>query len=980
MPVSSSKHPGADNIEISDSESSTAEIYPSKRRKVSEGSSHSSHTMASANLATMNSHLKGRKRFRADVEVMKEACQKGFMAYDFQLTKFSPGDEDGSFEIHVATKSGEPIVSVNFLISDTSDYPKDHSCFAHSMESDPPVNIQSVIENVSTSPARTIAETVESMLSNISKAMTYGDAAMETGSEDDDEEDYEVYDVDDEFEDPAYAVGTTSKFQLGCLQRDFIDTVASLYRPGLIRFGLNDFCISVSLSVVKLAESIPPRALMAWDRRLLSRSQHLVLLISGFRGVYPPPDLTAAGRREGSTAGSTPLTFRVGLSGKYKPGRDQARDAQRNYGLIIRDAEDELQAQKEKEKQEALAALYEWDGEGEDPMASADMPPVGEEEEEEIEVDEEGFDRFSLSSSLESLMDQNFSKLVEIRRRHRIGWAGAELVLWEVEQNQIPEKDIVVLKAKEIKAVDDEEHGFADIKNLPHDPLAGLEPEGEINIPLTAFCYLIRCLILCTRYCIVCHRRLETDYEALKPYVCGAKLCAYQYYTLNQGPSLEYEIIHNPRSVDLLVSLTYSAAVEGGLDDPLPVGLGLQVPEPDISKVSDAPTPMPAIAIAGMPLAQSTPSAQSVLNEVVSLKDVPLHDFDSLGLKQMRASVAQLIDSLPGIDDMRKFLMRKRRTGKPVPKLVDCDPTVIPAAWKILRWIVGSCTAYLEEITDPNECVRNIESSWRQYRFSVGAPDAEAKFKASVEEAQATDTNCQQYPSLFAFHGSPLRNWHSIIRHGLWFKTVAHGRAYGHGVYMAKEGTISLGTYSAGHRVGISGWRKSKIGATSCAALVEVVNQPSKFVSNNPYYVVQHTQWLICRYLLVKTGSGNDGTPLTTNMTENKAEAEISNHVPYVKLDPKQPITLNSKPLEIPDPGHKLEVLMRERRNEFGYQDEEMDATDQEVFNYVEGADFNGKGKGKEVQHNGYIDIDFEMDAAAPGTTHHSFAVGDAYH
>lgn len=48
------------------------------------------------------------------------------------------------------------------------------------------------------------------------------------------------------------------------------------------------------------------------------------------------------------------------------------------------------------------------------------------------------------------------------------------------------------------------------------------------------------------------------------------------------------------------------------------------------------------------------------------------------------------------------------------------------------------------------------------------------------------------------FHGSPAKNWHSvrgrytaplyaeadcfqIIRHGLWFKEIAHGRAYGNG-------------------------------------------------------------------------------------------------------------------------------------------------------------------------------------------------------
>lgn len=42
-----------------------------------------------------------------------------------------------------------------------------------------------------------------------------------------------------------------------------------------------------------------------------------------------------------------------------------------------------------------------------------------------------------------------------------------------------------------------------------------------------------------------------------------------------------------------------------------------------------------------------------------------------------------------------------------------------------------------------------LDPAWRQFRFSVGAPDAEAKFKASVLESQAKDKNAQKYPSLY---------------------------------------------------------------------------------------------------------------------------------------------------------------------------------------------------------------------------------------
>ncbi|KAL0059054.1 hypothetical protein AAF712_014231 [Marasmius tenuissimus] len=671
MPTSRTRIATEDIIEISDSDSEpTADSHQSKRRKVSQEAQ--SKSMASA-LSAKNGHLKGRRRFKADLEDLKEACKEGFIVSDLKATKVRSGEEEGSFEVFVATVNGQNIVSFNVLLSgmgiylspvviliihnpeDTADYPKDHSCFAHTIENDCAANIQDVINNISDLSSRSMAETVENTLSNLSKAITTGDATLDSGNEDEeDEDDYEAF-LDDDFETSYASSGTKSKIQLSRMQHDFIDTVASLYRPGLIRFSHDDFCISVSLPVVKLAESIPARALMAWDKRLLSRSQHLVLLISGFRGVYPSPDYAATAIQKAQVvAGHTPLTFKVGLSGKYKPGIDHAREVHRNFGLITKDAEDELRDQKQREKEEALATLYEWDGEGEDPALPAEALMA--EEEEPEDEDEERFDRFSMSSSLESLMDQYFLKLVKIRRRRGVGWAGAELILWDVEKNQVPEEIVVNERYMEIKAVDKEERSFAGIKNLPHDPLAGLDPQDDVNVPLTAFSYLIRRLTLCTRYCIVCHSRLQTNYEALKPYVCDSKLCAYQYYSLNKGPSLEYEIMHNPRSVDLLVSLTYASAAESALDEPFPVGIGLQVPEPDVTRVQDAPPSMHGFVNGpGMFQAHTQASNQP---QVPVPTQVPasfsgLRDFDQLSPKQMRASIMELLDSLPSIDDMR---------------------------------------------------------------------------------------------------------------------------------------------------------------------------------------------------------------------------------------------------------------------------------------------------------------------------------------
>lgn len=40
-------------------------------------------------------------------------------------------------------------------------------------------------------------------------------------------------------------------------------------------------------------------------------------------------------------------------------------------------------------------------------------------------------------------------------------------------------------------------------------------------------------------------------------------------------------------------------------------------------------------------------------------------------------------------------------------------------------------------------------------------------------------------------------------------------------------------------------WKNSEILPSSCIALAEVVNVPKEFVSHNPYYVVQDTNWIM---------------------------------------------------------------------------------------------------------------------------------------
>lgn len=42
-----------------------------------------------------------------------------------------------------------------------------------------------------------------------------------------------------------------------------------------------------------------------------------------------------------------------------------------------------------------------------------------------------------------------------------------------------------------------------------------------------------------------------------------------------------------------------------------------------------------------------------------------------------------------------------------------------------------------------------IDSQWTQYRMTVGAPDAEAKFKKALDLAAQLDENAATYPVIY---------------------------------------------------------------------------------------------------------------------------------------------------------------------------------------------------------------------------------------
>lgn len=194
------------------------------------------------------------------------------------------------------------------------------------------------------------------------------------------------------------------------------------YRPGLIRIGVSEIVLSVSIPTFRLAGSIATRALMAWDPRLLSKSRHFTLIISGIRGKYPVLSAEGLLSKDALTHGTSSLLFRVGLTPKYKPAADQVPELIRTFGMVGRRPPSQ-------DIKGVRYFVHETD---------TDEPF----EEDEVIEDDEAF-AFSMSAALESLMNDRFLELVHLRVKYTIGWAAAEALLSKMHRLQKSPEEII---------------------------------------------------------------------------------------------------------------------------------------------------------------------------------------------------------------------------------------------------------------------------------------------------------------------------------------------------------------------------------------------------------------------------------------------------------------------------------------------------------------------------------------------------------
>ncbi|KAL9089640.1 MAG: hypothetical protein Q9165_005672 [Trypethelium subeluteriae] len=835
------------------------------------------------------------------------------------ISDVAPGDESGQFSF-LYTSPNLPPVSISALIPDVSEYPTSHSFMVFAGENAPP-EIAASLEELRHINGKSISQLLEIISRSLSLAHVDqdGDTYMPDSQveEDSEEDDFESDDEDDWGMGigpaPANSFASTRNQNVS-MEPGALSEIRSRVRLDLqtakdagFKVGVHGrimeggpCVVSISCRVAKLGVS--HEAMQAWQ---LDRKDYLILLIQYSHGYTSLDKLMSCGTTYHTRER---LEMRVGKSSTYKPSHVSALRAFSNIA-----------------------------GEGSRRLAEANDSE-----------NSNSFENIFISKPLNQLLNERLLAILRYRFQG-MGWEGAEAFYDDHQAANASRADVT--DAKYLR----EDTMKTDLSALLwHDHIR--EQNKDYSLPLAGMQFLLRHVVRCTEFCLVCHCRLQEDLEAIKPYVCDKPLCLYQYMSLGFGPSIEHEIIAQPHVVDLLISFCYTRAQASQLQD-FPLGLSLSVPSylPAQPSESDMRFGLPAPLARHPSETDSTkaPSSEEIpmrfdrdnlemifdnkttcpvrkgewiviesfsinmslhlrvdetaFYPVVKLSEpvaVPKQDydknvtgkkdpaqteagattlagssaflpasfikydrnFDELSKIDRCSAICRLLDTLPKVSEMREYLTKNNPA-----ELKDWVVRISPAALGILRWIIASNRACIIQVDTATTAAdegsppmtKSVEdrvhgmAGWMQFRFAMGAPDKEKRFRNAVKST--ADRLDLKYPTLFAWHGSPLSNWHSIIREGLHFKQATHGRAYGDGCYHSMDINTSL-TYSSGlypYAFGGSsgrwqGWAQTELKITSALSMNEIVNAPKEFVNRSPHLVVAQLDWIQTRYLFVK--------------------------------------------------------------------------------------------------------------------------------
>ncbi|KAL6158616.1 hypothetical protein ACJQWK_04239 [Exserohilum turcicum] len=893
-----------------------------------------------------------RRQFQADLQKAADGLSIAGISH------VRPGADDGEFTF-TCIADGQQL-NISALVTDVSDYPSSHTCMIFAGDN-ASAGVAAALNGITDAvTAKTIPQILELVSSRLESTDRDGDQQMVDSQEfdgyedEDDDDDEDEYFPGDEDMLPKHRTAQNAFVSEGSfaeatpafkqrLRNDLLIAKSEGFKIGHLGGLADGLACYVSLSIRISKLGISEEAMKAWQ---VEPSEYLVAIYHYPYGYKSMEDLKSYDAHKARRS----LGVRIGICTTYKPTMQEAIAA--------------------------FTAVSKDDDERRDDFSHGDSQNAA-------LTKSNGFRNSFVSRPLNELFEQRFHMLVKYRYGG-MTWQGAE----SFYNDQILNSSHGHQDASHGKYYEDERVNNAWPKIVTADHITSSVNQPH-SLPLVGMQFILRHFVRCTEFCLICFSKMPDDLQAIKPYVCDNPLCLYQYMSLGFGPSIEHEIISQPKVVDLLVSFCYASARCGRLKD-FPTGLSLAVPHPVgsqkeylrfqppphyrasqeiqqqasrkdtpeptalsmryneatlemlfedskqvcpvaqgawiIIRVDNDPrvlhsrvvdtslypsvklsSPVVPIIIEGsndrygsFPYPMPPPAKAAQLKK--ALPPLPAHrnqfrsasfyiydhNFDDLQDHEKQPVMATLLDQLPSIRDMRKFLLRN-----PQSSLSSWVDRLSPAALGVLRWVIASNRACILQVDDEGDASsRKSEEQlygmggWAQFRFAMGAPDKERRFIQAVRQTQ--DRLKLKYPTLFAWHGSPLQNWHSIIREGLHFKETHHGRAYGHGVYHAPDVSTSL-SYASVHTGFI--WPMSELKVQQALALNEIVNAPQEYVSQSPHLVVAQLDWIQTRYLFVKT---------LPDPTVTTSPAPIAKPLEFVEQDPSRTPRGVDGPLIVP--------------------------------------------------------------------------------
>ena len=345
--------------------------------------------------------------------------------------------------------------------------------------------------------------------------------------------------------------------------------------------------------------------------------------------------------------------------------------------------------------------------------------------------------------------------------------------------------------------------------------------------------YLMHRIPSASDYCVLCDAPHLFAMPMLRPAVCGRKLCLFAFTDLRVGQDAAETVATDAAVLDLLVILFKEA-----------VTMAANYFDRDEScreRAARVLTPYPQVRDPKFP-------------ERLAM-DPDNRDY---------AALRRVSRSLPTME----ALVRGARSS---------DESKDPLASPLFGWIINSNRSYMVKL-DPAAQITSMGTP-HQFLLLMSTPERDGRF-AELK---------RQFGSVWAFHGSPVYNWHSILRNGLanlsGTSHQLHGAVHGNGVYFATDPSASL-SYSGGHRFGLSSSASSSPtlpvvvappafldgASVTCVALCEIISGSTR--DHGWCWTVRDADRIMTRFLFVYTPT--DRMPTAGQVSNNSPEFKSS--------------------------------------------------------------------------------------------------------